>query len=141
MHRSQLHRAVVGAALVVGIARVASAASPVEVAHDASGWTVKAENAPVEEVLDALAQREGFHVVMQRGVERPPVDVDVRDASLDDVLRRVLSQRNYAIAYRDGDSTLEVSRVELFLPRPPRNAPAAKIPSLGRTIRPTAQRR
>lgn len=137
MWRSKLQLIVLVAWLVVGTARSAFAV-PVEVSHGAIGLTVKAEGARVEEVLDTLANREGFTVIMQRGIERPPVDVDVRDASLDEVLRRVLSQRNYAIAYREGDSALEVSRVELFLPRAPRNAPA---PTLGRTIRPTTRRR
>jgi hypothetical protein len=95
-------------------------AAPLEVERDDSGWTVKATGVRVEDVLDALAAREPFGVAMQLGVERPLVDADVRDASLEQVLRNVLRGRNYTIAYRDDGDRLAVSRVELLLPRPPR---------------------
>jgi hypothetical protein len=79
---------------------------------------VTATGARVEEVLDALRRHQPFAVTMQAGVERPPVDVDVRAATLEETLRRVLRQRNYAIAYRETDAGLVVDRVDLLLPRP-----------------------
>lgn len=104
-----------------------ASAAPLEIEHGDTGWTVRATGARVEDVLGALAEREPFAVAMQLGVERPLVDVDVRDASLDEVLRDVLRGRNYVItyrsfAYRDAGDGLAVSRVELLLPRPPSDA-------------------
>ena len=54
---------------------------------------------------------------MQLGLERPLVDVDVRDATLERVLRDILRGRNYTIAYREDGDGLAVSRVEVMLPR------------------------
>jgi hypothetical protein len=97
------------------------AASPLEVARGEDGWTVKASGVQLEEVLGALAEHESFAVVMQPAVERPLVDVDVRAASLEDVLRRVLHGRSYTIGYRADGDALAVSRVEVLLPVPPRD--------------------
>ena len=117
---SSLARAALGALLLLAASRGAAAA-PLEIEHGDTGWTVRATGARVEDVLGALAGREPFAVAMQLGVERPLVDVDVRDASLDEVLRDVLRGRNYTIAYREDGDRLAVSRVEVLLPRPPRD--------------------
>ena len=92
-------------------------ASPLEISRSEAGWTVKATDARVEDVLAQIAERESFAVSMQVGLERPPVDVDVRDASLERVLRDVLRGRNYTIAYREDGDRLAVARVEVLLPR------------------------
>ncbi len=122
-------------ALLLSAAHDAGAA-PLEVERDDAGWTVKATGVRVEDVLDALAERESFSVAMQLGVERPLVDADVRDASLEEVLRNVLRGRNYTIAYRDDGGSLAVSRVELLLPRPPRGE---EVPDGARRARLTAE--
>lgn len=114
--RSSARAALAAAWLLV--APGGAAAAPVEIVHDDSGWTVRATAARVEDVLGALAEHESFAVTMQLGVERPLVDVDVRAARLDEVLRDVLRGRNYAIAYREAGDGLEVSRVDVLLPRP-----------------------
>ena len=117
---SSLARAAPGALLLLAASR-GPAAAPLEIEHGDTGWTVRATGARVEDVLGALAERAPFAVAMQLGVERPLVDVDVRDASLDEVLRDVLRGRNYTIAYREDGDRLAVSRVEVLLPRPPRD--------------------
>lgn len=123
---ANLARAAVAALLLLSAPGPARA-DPMEIAHGDGGWTVRATGARVEDVLGALAEHEPFAIAMQLGVERPLVDVDVRDASLDEVLRDVLRGRNYTIAYRDAGDRLAVSRVEVLLPRPPRdgNEPSA----------------
>lgn len=118
-------RVVLAAALVVLSARPTVAA--VQVARGESGVTVSATGERLETVLTRLADTEGFAVTMQEGVERPPVDVDVRDATVEQALRAVLRGRNYVIAYDHTGDGLAVSRVEVFLPRladgSPRNTP------------------
>lgn len=109
--------AVLAAAVLLAAPHVARAA-PLEVSRDDAGWTVKATGVRIEDVLQALAEQEPFGVAMQLGVERPLVDVDVRRASLDGVLRHVLRGRNYTIGYREDGGELAVSRVEVMLPRP-----------------------
>lgn len=121
--------ALLATAVVLVQAGVAGAA-PLEVARDDAGWTVRASGVRVEDVLDALAEREPFRVSMQLGVERPLVDVDVRRASLDAVLRHVLHGRNYTIGYRDDGGVLAVSRVELLLPRASGDTVAASTPPI-----------
>ena len=116
-----LARAALGALLLLAAPRGAGA-TPLEIDRGDAGWTVRATGARVEDVLGALAEREPFAVAMQLGVERPLVDVDLRDASLEEVLRDVLRGRNYTIAYREDGDRLAVSRVELLLPRQPRDA-------------------
>ena len=111
-------------ALLLGAVQPSWAAA-VQVGRSDAGLTISASGAPLEDVLQALADQEGFTFSMQRDVERSPVDVDVRDASLDNALRRILRHRNYAIAYTEGADGLEVSRVEVLLPRPPKETPEA----------------
>lgn len=118
-------RVVLVAALVVLGAHRAVAA--VQVTRGEAGVTVSATGESLETVLERLADAAGFAVTMQAGVERRPVDVDVRDATVEAALRAVLRGRNYVIAYDDTGDGLAVSRVEVLLPRPaegpPRNAP------------------
>ena len=103
--------------LLLGSPRDAAASSPLEIARTDAGWSVKATGVRVEDVLAELAERESFAVSMQLGLERPLVDVDVRDATLERVLRDVLRGHNYTIAYREDGDGLAVSRVEVMLPR------------------------
>ena len=103
--------------LLLGSPRDAAASSPLEIARTDAGWSVKATGVRVEDVLAELAERESFAVSMQLGLERPLVDVDVRDATLGRVLRDVLRGHNYTIAYREDGDGLAVSRVEVMLPR------------------------
>ena len=112
------HRVVLAAALLLASVHE-SRADGVQVARDDAGLTVSATGARLEDVLDALAHEEGFAVSMQLGLERTPVDVDVRDASVEEVLRHVLRRRNYVIAYRETENGPAVSRVEVLLPRAP----------------------
>ncbi|MBM4416530.1 MAG: hypothetical protein FJ035_09935 [Chloroflexi bacterium] len=108
--------ATLAALLVLGVACGAGAAA-LEISRSDAGWTVKASGARVEDVLAELAAREPFAVSMQLGLERPLVDVDLRDATLERVLRDVLRGRNHTIAFRADGDDLAVSRVEVMLPR------------------------
>ncbi|MBY0278481.1 hypothetical protein K2Z84_24385, partial [Candidatus Binatia bacterium] len=132
--------ALLATAVVLAVGGVAVAA-PLEVSRDDAGWTVHASGVRVEDVLDALAAQEPFRVSMQLGVERPLVDVDVRRASLDAVLRHVLHGRNYTIGYRDDGGVLAVSRVEVLLPRAAGDAVEAGTPQIdGLSGAPAARR-
>jgi hypothetical protein len=115
------------AALLLAVGSAAASDEPVEVTRGEAGWTVKATGARLEDVLGALAAQESFAFTMQPAVERPLVDVDVRNASLDDVLRRVLHGRNYTIAYRGDRGALAVSRVEVLLPQPPQDVAQPQV--------------
>jgi hypothetical protein len=106
---------VVLAVALVGAAAPADAAA-LKVERRQAGLRVVADDVPLEEVLDALAASEDFDVVMQPGVERPPVDVDLRDVSLEQALRRILRRRSYAISYQETEGGLAVSRVQVLLP-------------------------
>lgn len=78
---------------------------------------LEARGVELDEVLDALAAKRGFAVVMARGVARPPVDVDVAAASTTEAIRRVMRGRNYALVYGATDGKLR--RVIVFPPREP----------------------
>jgi hypothetical protein len=97
---------------------------------------LEARGVGLDEVLDALAAKRGFAVVMARGVARPPVDVDVEDASTTEAVRRVMRGRNYALVYGATDGKLR--RVVVFPPREP-SRPASHAPT--RTIARPSYRR
>lgn len=89
-----------------------------------------ARRAAITEVLRALAAEAGFEVVLDDGIARPPVDATLQTAPLEDILRDVLRDRNYALVY-DGDDG--VSQVILLAPSAPRKPGAvqrkpAKVP-------------
>ncbi len=93
------------------------AAASVTVERSEQGWSIAAEGARLEEVLEALAAKEGFDVQMQLGIERPPVDVHLSNVPLDTVLRRVLRRRSYTISYEETEDGLSVSRVTVLSPQ------------------------
>ncbi|MEW6271933.1 MAG: STN domain-containing protein, partial [Thermodesulfobacteriota bacterium] len=103
-------------AVTLSCAATVAGAATVQVKRGDGGLRVAADEARLEDVLDALAEEEGFDVVMQLGIERRPVNVDLRDVTLEEALRRVLRRRNYAIAYEETDDGLAVSRVHVLLP-------------------------
>lgn len=108
--------AVLVAPLVLG-ASAGRAAASVSVERGEEGWSIAAEGARLEEVLEALAAKEGFDVRMQLGIERRPVDVHLTDVPLDTVLRRVLRRRSYTISYEETEDGLSVSRVTVLSPQ------------------------
>jgi hypothetical protein len=92
--------------------------SVVQVDAGSDALSVRASDASLEEVLDAIAAEASIDVVMQRGVERPPVNVQIRGASLEEALRRVLRRRNYALLYRRTEEGPEVAQVRVLRPTP-----------------------
>jgi hypothetical protein len=84
-----------------------------EIELDARGVTI-------EQTLRAMASEAGFEVMIQEGLPRPPVNMVVSMAPVQQVLRQVLRGRNYALLY-DGDES--VSRVIVLPPPSKRRAP------------------
>jgi hypothetical protein len=107
-------------ALEVGAATPTPTPLPanLRVEQGADGLDVAAQNASLEDVLDAIAEATRIEVAIQRGIERPPVNVEMHDVSVEEALRRVLRRRNYALMYRSTeDGALEVERVSVLNPR------------------------
>jgi hypothetical protein len=67
-----------------------------------AGLMVEAKEVSLEEVLQAIGAQAGFTVVVEPGVDRPPVTVTIRNAPIETVLAQVLRGENYSLVYRDG---------------------------------------
>ncbi|HEY8514511.1 MAG TPA: hypothetical protein VIS07_03250 [Candidatus Binatia bacterium] len=106
----------VAAPAVAGEPSVVADAPSLRVERTDAGLRVAADGARIEDVLQELAEKEGFEVEIQLGVERPPVDVDLQGVTLEEALRTILRRRNYAISYAETENGLEVSRVQVLLP-------------------------
>lgn len=92
---------------------------------------LSAHDAPIIDALDAVGEEAGFEVLADRGPRRPPVNLQIEDAPVADVLRHLLRGRNYALVYDDGD----ISRVILLEPSTPgatRRAPPRRPPARAR---------
>jgi hypothetical protein len=81
---------------------------------------LEARGVTIDEALRAIASTAGFEVVMKPGVQRPPVNVGMPMAPVEEVLRQILRGRNYALVYDADDATL--SRVIVLTPPSVRNA-------------------
>jgi hypothetical protein len=64
-----------------------------------AGVTVEAHGVGVEEVLREMGQQMGFAVTAKEAV-RPMVNVSIKDATSEEVLRQILRGENYALVYR-----------------------------------------
>ena len=89
-------------------------------------FSVDARGVTLAELLQAIGAKLGFGVV-DAGGEHPVLTVSVEDASLEEILRRLLRSENYAIVYRTprtstGDDVID--RILLAGPSP-------QIPTLG----------
>lgn len=95
---------------------------------------------PVAEVLHAIAAEDGFEVVMEEGIARPLVNATVETAPVEDVLREVLRDRNYALVY--GADATSLSQVFVLPPSSPRSpsTPRAR-PGAARAGQPIVVRR
>src|SRR5262245_29999566 len=106
MRRTTLARrgAANGFALALLAARGPVAAQPfVQVSRDGSRFSVDASGASVSAVLEALGREAGFRVQDSRpDVERPPIDIALTGATLDQALNRLLDRQNHLIVYRNG---------------------------------------
>jgi hypothetical protein len=106
---------VAGLITMLGIVPVRSAAAGLRLEAGGGGEiALDARGVPVGQVLDAVAEHGGFDVVMARGITRPPVNLTVPMAPIEDVLLQILRGRNYAVIY-DGDRGA-VSRVIVLRP-------------------------
>jgi hypothetical protein len=101
-----------------------------EIALEAHGVTI-------DEALDAIAAEAGFEVVIEHGITRPPVDISLSMAPVENVLRQVLRGRNYALVY-DGEDEFP-TEVIVLPPSAPRR-PGVYRPGIRRGSR-TARRR
>ncbi len=117
-----------------------------EVSRSESGFTVEAEDTPLPAVLTAIGKHAGFTVQDSRA-ERPPLSVfEVRDATLETTLRRLLANSNHLIIYRGGASGLivdgSIERIVLLSPTQRSPAAPSEISSLagpGGTAKPRWQ--
>ena len=65
-----------------------------------------ARGATLEDVLNAIAAKTGVEVLIEPGVTRPPVNITMPMAPVEDVLRELLRGRNYALVYDGQDALL-----------------------------------
>jgi len=84
---------------------------------------LEARGVTVGETLRALGAETGFRVVIDDGIQRPLVDVEVAPSPLENVLRQVLLGRNYAVYSASADS--DPSLVIVLPPSARRSAVAA----------------
>jgi hypothetical protein len=107
--------------LLVGGAAVAvpAGAQPVVRVESSTGGEIAltARRAPIPQVLQAIASRAGFEVLIEKAAKRPLVTLTVPMAPVAQVLRQTLRGRNYALMY-DAD-TAAVSHVILLAPSAP----------------------
>lgn len=85
---------------------------------ESGSLSVEARDLPLEEVLDAIAARTDIDVVIQRGIERPRVNVHIESATLEEALRRILRRRNYALLFRRTEEGSELAQVRVLRPKP-----------------------
>jgi hypothetical protein len=108
---------------------------PFSVASSSSGLTVEAHGVGVEEVLEEISRQMGFTVMVREAV-RPPVNVSLKDATLEEVLQQILRGENYALVYRTAKGKLAqgsagIGKVLLLSPSDPLAVnPVAELGSL-----------
>jgi hypothetical protein len=83
-----------------------------------------AHGVSIDEALQAIASEAGFEVVIEPGMQRPPVNVALSMAPVEDILRQILRGRNYALVYDADANDPSLSRV-IVLPPP---APGKPVP-------------
>jgi hypothetical protein len=100
-------------------------ARPLLVESDPVGDIVlDARGVPVGEVLRSIAASEGFEVVIDEGIARPLVHLNVSSEPMEDVLRQILRGRNHALIY-DSD-TASLDQVIVLTPSKPGRASARR---------------
>jgi hypothetical protein len=116
--------AAIGIALALLAAGGSAAAQPfVQVSRDGSKFSVDASGASVSAVLEALGREAGFRVQDSRpDVERPPIDIALTGATLDQALNRLLERQNHLIVYRSSAPSAQtepgaIERIVLLGPR------------------------
>lgn len=127
-------------ALAAGLTSTPAQAGPPPVlrfeSNSSGELAVVARGVTIMRALNAVAEQAQFEVLVQEGAPRPPLNVTVLMAPIDDVVREMLSGRNYALVY-DGDSG-SLSQVILLAPSVPgkpsaaarrRNVPARRTAS------------
>ena len=67
---------------------------------------LEARGATLEDALNAIAVKTGVEVRIEPGVPRPPVNITIPMAPVEDVLRELLHGRNYALVYDGEDAPL-----------------------------------
>ena len=116
-HRAALPVVALLLVLVAGAAVQAETepTSVLRVESDATGEIgLEARGVTIEQALAAIASRAGFEVVIEHGIQRPPVNMAVSTAPVEAVLRQILRGRNYALVYDAEDASL--SRVIVLAP-------------------------
>jgi hypothetical protein len=95
----------------------------VEVSREGSRFSVDAAGVNVSTVLLALGREAGFRVQDSRpDADRPPVDIELTDATLEQTLARLLERQNHLIVYRSGAPAEQaepgaIERIVLLGPR------------------------
>jgi hypothetical protein len=62
---------------------------------------IEAQGADLASLLGEIAEVGDFEVMMNAAIDRPRVSTAIRDAGIEEAVRRVLRRRNYALVYGD----------------------------------------
>ena len=101
-----------------------------EVSRTEAGFTVDAEDANLLQILQALGREAGFSV-RDSGASHPPIDLfEVKDASLDTTLRKLLGNANHLILYRGDPGKKVIDKVILLSPGEKRAPARSNVSSL-----------
>jgi type II secretory pathway component GspD/PulD (secretin) len=114
--------ALAAALLLLGSTAVSAGAEPAVLRVESNtGGEVEldARGARIDEVLGEIASKTGVDVVIEPGIARQPVNMEVSMAPVEHVLRQILRGRNYALVYDGDDASL--TSVIVLPPPAPRN--------------------
>jgi hypothetical protein len=116
--------AAISAALLLAFSGSVGAEPFVQVSREGSRFSIDATGVSVSTVLLALGREAGFSVQDSRpDIERPPIDIALNGATLNQTLNRLLDRQNHLIVYRNDAPTEQtepgsIARIVLLAPRP-----------------------
>jgi hypothetical protein len=100
--------------LILGLAGGGQAAAAAGMNYAEGRLTLSAKQTPLTQVLEELHRLAGIDIYAARGLSSAQVSVDVRDEPLEDALKTILRQYNYAAIYvKEGDG-FRITALKLF---------------------------
>lgn len=117
--------------------------SPKVVSRTTAGYSVDAYETDIVQLLSEVGTHAGFDVTAADGV-RSPITLTLQDASLEELLRRVLRNENYVIVYKGGVRKSAISgdaidRIFLLTPASDQSVRAGPVAGVSPLAGPGAQ--